>query len=138
MPKVRSGSSQRWVDHASRATEDYVQGVSNPRVDWATATKNAESTYEQGITDAISKKRFGKGVLRVGSASQIAGAVGKGQQRYAGGITEAQGKYASRVQPYLDVIANTTLPPRGPKGDPRNLDRVKAITTALRNKKLST
>jgi hypothetical protein len=37
----------------------------------------------------------------------------------------------------LDVIANTVLPPRGPKGDPRNLDRVKAITTALRAKKLA-
>jgi hypothetical protein len=137
MPKVRSGSSQRWVDHASRATADYVEGVQNPRVDWATATKNAEGTYEQGVTDAIAKKRFGKGVLRVGSGAQIAGAVGKGQQRYAAGVSEGQAKYAIRVQPFLDVIANTTLPPRGPKGDPRNLDRVKAITVALRNKKLS-
>ena len=137
MPKVRQGSSQRWVDHASRATDDYVQGVQNPRVDWAIATANAEGTYEQGVQDAIAKKQFGKGVKRVGSAAQIAGAVNKGQARYASGITDAQAKYASRVQPFLDTIANVTLPPRGPKGDPRNLDRVKAITVALRNKKLS-
>lgn len=137
MPKIRSGGSQRWVDHASRATDDYVTGVQNPRVDWAQATAAAEQTYNQGVQDAISKGRFGKGVKRAGSASQIAGAVGKGSQRFASGVSDAQAKYASRVQPFLDVISNTTLPPRGPKGDPRNLDRVKAITTALRNKKLS-
>jgi hypothetical protein len=137
MSKIRSGGAQRWVDHASRATEDYVQGVQNPRTDWAQATAAAEQSYVAGIQDAISKGRFGKGVKRVGSATQIAGAVGKGQQRYASGVTDAQSKYAARVQPFLDVIANTVLPPRGPKGDPRNLDRVKAITTALRAKKLA-
>ena len=136
MPKVRSGGTQRWVDHASRATEDYVAGIQNPRADWATQTANAESSYERGIQEAISMKRFGKGVKKAGSASQIAGAVGKGAQRYAGGVTDGQAKYANNVQPFLDVINSTTLPPRGPKGDPRNIDRVKAITAALRNKKL--
>jgi len=137
MPKVRAGSSQRWVDHASRATDDYVQGIQNPRADWAIATSNAEGNYEQGIQDAISKKRFGKGVKRAGSQAQISGAIGKGKDRYAGGVSAAEAKYASRVQPFLDTIANLSLPPRGPKGDPRNLDRVAAIAKALRAKKLS-
>lgn len=137
MPKVRLGSSQRWVDHASRATDDYVQGIQNPRADWAQATSAAEGNYEQGIQEAISKKRFGKGVKRAGSASQIAGAIGKGKDRYAGGVSAAESKYASRVQPFLDVIANVSLPPRGPKGDPRNFDRVVIIAKALRAKKLA-
>jgi hypothetical protein len=137
MPKIRSGGAQRWVDHASRATADYVQGIQNPRVDWAQATSNAEPTYNQAVQDAISKGRFGKGVKKAGSATQIAGAIGKGQQRYAPGVSDAVAKYSERVQPFLDVIASTTLPPRGPKGDPRNLDRVKAIAVALRAKKLA-
>ena len=41
--------------------------------------------------------------------------------------------YQAGVQPYLDTIAATTLPPRFTKGDPRNLDRVKIISQALRN-----
>ena len=40
-------------------------------------------------------------------------------------------------QPYADTIRSTTLPPRFPKGDPRNLERTKAIATALFNKKQS-
>jgi hypothetical protein len=48
---------------------------------------------------------------------------------------QRQQDYQEGVQPYLDTIAATVLPPRFPKGDPRNLERVKAITTALRKRK---
>ena len=38
--------------------------------------------------------------------------------------------------PYADVIRATALPPRFPKGDPRNYTRVQVIGTALRAKKV--
>ena len=137
MPKVRGNGAQRWVERASVATEDYKSGIMNPRVDWAQATKAAVQNYVQGITQSISNKSFEKGVQRVGSQKQQSKAIGKGALRYAPGVQDAQQDYASAIAPYLQVIESTTLPPRGPKGDPRNLDRVKVITVALRNKKLS-
>jgi hypothetical protein len=137
MPKVRTGGSKRWVNRASVATPDYVSGIQNPRTDWAAATKAAEDSWKQGIQAAISAGSFGKGVTKAGSGKQIAKAIGKGAQRYAAGVADGESDYANAIAPYLQVIESTTLPPRGPKGDPRNLDRVKAITIALRNKKVS-
>ena len=137
MAKVRAGGDKRWVNRASVATEDYKAGILNPRVDWAQATKNAEQNYNTGVQAAISAGSFGKGVTKAGSAKQQSKAVSKGSQRYASGVADAQSDYANAIAPYLQVIESTTLPPRGPKGDPRNLDRVKAITVALRNKKLN-
>ena len=39
------------------------------------------------------------------------------------------------MQPYLETIAATQLPPRFAKGDPRNVQRVAAIAAALRKRK---
>jgi hypothetical protein len=43
--------------------------------------------------------------------------------------------YGTAFAPYADVIKATTLTPRFPRGDLRNLDRVKTISQALRKKK---
>ena len=136
MAKVRAGGAERWVNRASVATEDYKQGIMNPRNDWAAATLNGKQNYVQGIQDSISKDSFSKGVRKAGSQKQQSKAIGKGAMRFASGVADAQADYASAIAPYLQVIESTTLPPRGPKGDPRNLERVKAITVALRAKKL--
>jgi hypothetical protein len=37
----------------------------------------------------------------------------------------------------LQVIESIQLPPRGPKGDPRNIERVRVIAQALRARKLA-
>lgn len=112
-------------------TEDYRIGVENPRRDWATATAAAESAYEAGVTQAIARKRFGKGVKLAGSETWQRGAVDKGTARWGPGVTMAQDKYARNFAPYRDAIERVTLPPRYARRDPRNLDRVKAIVNAL-------
>jgi hypothetical protein len=43
--------------------------------------------------------------------------------------------YEKGFAPYRDVIEQTALPPRFPKRDPRNIQRVSAIATALAKKK---
>lgn len=112
-------------------TEDYRVGVQNPRRDWATAAAAAESAYEAGVTQAIAKKRFGKGVKLAGSETWQRGAVDKGTARWGPGVTMAQDKYARNFGPYRDAIERVTLPPRYARRDPRNLDRVKAVVNAL-------
>lgn len=112
-------------------TEDYRFGVQNPRRDWATATAAAEPAYEGGVTQAIAKKRFGKGVKKAGTPVWQEGAVTKGTARWGPGVTLSMDKYARNFARYRDAIERVTLPPRYPRRDPRNLDRVKAIVNAL-------
>ena len=135
MPKVRAGASSRFVSRASQATDTYESGVRNPRTPWAAATLAAEKNQAEGSQKAIAEKRFSKGVSKAGDAAYLKGAVEKGTARFAQGVQAAEGAYAQGVAPYTSVIESTSLPARYPKGDPRNLDRVKAITTALHAKK---
>jgi len=129
----------RSIEHIARKfasvtpgrTEDYRVGVENPRRDWATATKASESAYEMGVTQAIAKKRFGKGVSTAGTEAWQRGAVEKGTARWGPGVTMAQDKYAKNFAPYRDAIERVTLPPRFARRDPRNLARVKAVVDAL-------
>jgi len=112
-------------------TEDYRFGVENPRTDWATATAAAESAYEGGVTQAIAKKRFGKGVKAAGTEKWSRGAITKGTARWGPGVTLGEDAYRSGFAPYRDAIERVTLPPRYPRRDPRNLARVKAVVDAL-------
>jgi len=136
MAKVRSGSGEKWARRAGQSTEDFLTGVQNPRADWKTATLAATANQQAGVLEAIKNKSFEKGVAKAGSSKWLEKTLEKGAQRFAAGVQQAQADYDSAIAPYLSVIESTTLPPRYPKGDPRNIDRVKAINIALRKKKL--
>jgi len=138
MPNIRSTAENaaKWKRRTENAGAEYEQGVNNPKKDWAAETAKAEGNYEKGVQAAITKKRFGKGVVKAGNAKWKNGAVQKGVQRFGPGVQASGDNYAKGFSPYAEVIKNTTLPPRYPKGDPRNFDRVKAMGTALHNKKV--
>ena len=112
-------------------TADYEFGVNNPRKDWMTSTAAAEAAFEMGVTQAIAKKRFGKGVKAAGTEKWQRGAVTKGTSRWGPGVTLARDDYARAFAPYRDAIERVTLPPRYARRDPRNLERVKAVVNAL-------
>lgn len=137
MPKVRQGTGQKWGTNASQSGAYYKQGIQNPRTDWAQATVGAAANQAAGAQKAISEKRFEKGVSKAGSAKWQNGAITKGVDRFSTGVQAAQGDYEQAITPFLQTIESTTLPPRYPKGDPRNMQRVIAMADALRKKKLS-
>jgi len=136
MPKVRSGSGQRWVGRASIASDEYKSGIQNPRGDWATNAAAAADNQALGAQQAIADKRYEKGIQKAGTARWREKSLQKGAQRFVQGVQGSQGDYERGVKPYLDVIESTTLPPKYPKGDPRNLARVEALNKALRAKKM--
>jgi len=123
--------SRKFAQVTPGRTEDYRFGVENPRRDWAGATAAAEPAYEAGVTQAIAKKRFGKGVKKAGTEAWSRGATEKGTARWGPGVTLAQDKYARNFAPFRDAIERVTLPPRFARRDPRTLMRVKAIVAAL-------
>lgn len=123
--------AKKWASVTPGRTEDYRFGVTNPRRPWATAAAAAEPAYEAGVTQAIAKKRFGKGVKQAGDEKWSRGAVEKGTMRWGPGVALAEPDYRSGFAPYRDAIERCTLPPRYARRDPRNLERVKAIVNAL-------
>ena len=138
MPPVKplDKISKKWVRVSSQSGESYKEGIESTQKDWADATAGAESNYEAGVTAAISQKRFSAGVRRAGTAKWKANALAKGPTRFGEGVRLAENAYATGFAPYREVILNTTLPDRLPKGDPGNIDRVRVMAAALRAKKV--
>ncbi|MFY9259920.1 MAG: hypothetical protein WAO71_05350 [Gallionella sp.] len=138
MANIKSADkiSAKWARRAGSATIEYTEGIQSPKADWATQTGNAEKAYETGVNAAISRKSFGKGVKKTGTSGWQKNALEKGPARYQQGVQVAEDKYATAFKPYGDAIKGMTLPPRGPKGDPANINRVSAVATLLHNTKL--
>lgn len=128
--------ASKWARVTPQRSEDYRQGVMNPRVSWSEATAEAGERYKAGIQEAIQQDRFVKGVKKAGDERWQERATNIGPQRFAEGVATSEARYEEGFAPYAEVIASTKLPPRFAKGDPRNLDRVRVMSQALRKKKV--
>lgn len=126
----------KWTRVTPGRQDDYRQGVTNPRVDWATATTAAEANWGAGVQASIANDTWIKGVRKTGTAGWQQGCVTLGIQRWAQGVQASGDKYRAGFEPYVNVIQRTTLPPRGATGDPANIERVRVIANALHQAKL--
>lgn len=138
MPPIKPTAAirEKWQRVTPTRVADYTEGVQNPRVDYQAATVAAEPSYEAGIQQAISQKRFSKGVRTAGTARWQQKSVEVGSSRWPQGVQAAGGDYEKGFAPFRDTIERTQLPPRGPAGDPRNIERVATIARALRSTKV--
>jgi len=137
--KVRDAASSalKFVQRAQAAAPDYTAGVQAAGQSWQQNTMAAQQTWGDAITTAVANNQFTKGVQRAGGDKYARNASTKGAQRYPSGVAAAGPTWSGATQPYLTAISNLTLPPRRPKGDPSNLQRVQVITAALRQMKLN-
>lgn len=122
----------KYVQRASAAGQAYTDGINNPRQDYVAATVASANSWSAGVQQAINDGRFVKGVQVKGAAKWQQRSSTVGAQRYPGGISAGQNAYSTGIQPFLQALSTLNLPPRQPKGDPANLQRVAAVTTALR------
>lgn len=138
MPKIMdTGAIAEKYGRVTPARQtDFEGGVKAPMNDWGANTKAAEGNYNQGVQTAIANKSFGKGVEKAGTAKWQAKTIEVGVGRWGTGVRAGQADYQTGFDPYAKVIASTTLPPRYPKGDPRNIDRVNAMSKALHTAKV--
>ena len=132
-----SAVAAKWMQRASAAGADYTNGVKNPRRDWAGQTSAAAASWQQGVSDAAANGRFAKGVNAAGTSKWQTGATTKGATRYPQGVAAGQSNFSNGFSPYLQVISSLTLPARGPRGSPANVQRVQAIADALHARKIS-
>lgn len=123
--------AEKWATVTPQRVADYEQGIRNPRKDWKTTTVEANASWKAGVAAAASADRFLKGVNRAGTPKWQEASIEKGVARWGPGVQLARDEYAAGFGPYREAISRTQLPPRFPRRDPRNLERVKAITDAL-------
>src|SRR5437868_1299772 len=138
MPKVKNlaASAAKWAARAGAASADYADGAANPRKPWAQAARDAAGNYKAGVQAAAAAGRFEQGVARAGDEAYQRGVAQKGAGRYAQGVAVGQPDYQEGFAPYAQVIESTSLPPRKPKGDPSNIERVRALAAALSARKV--
>jgi len=135
--KDAAASAAKFVQRAGAAGADYKTGVENAGAAWANNTAAAQNTWVEAIQGAVANNRFQKGVTKAGPGKYTAAAGTKGAQRYPSGVASAGPAWQTGTQPFLTVISNLSLPPRRPKGDPGNIQRVSAVADALRAAKLA-
>jgi hypothetical protein len=127
----------KWKRVTSGAQAEYEDGVKNPRSSWAAGASAAEAAYEKGVQASIARKGFGKGVRKAGDQTWQKNAIEKGPARFAQGVSLSEDAYATGFAPYAEALKSVTLSPRGPKGDPANINRVSQVAKALHDKKIS-
>ena len=125
-------SSDKWSRRSSVAGVDYQFGVQNPRRPWGDASLAAAANYRAGVTAAANAGRFEAGVRSAGEDKWKSRSVKVGPGRFAEGVAVAKPDWESGFRPYQEALAAITLPARGPKGSPANLQRVQTVSTALR------
>lgn len=129
--------SDKWQRVTAGAGQEYAEGVANPTKDWKTETQAANAAYKAGLQKSMQNDSFVKGVVAAGSDKWQKNAIEKGTTRFAQGVGLAGDAYSKGFEPYRAVIAGTTLPARGAKGDPANINRVAVLATALHAKKVA-
>jgi len=130
MPKVRE-NPEKWARNSSQAGVSYKEGTDNPRRQWEEAALDGEGNFEVGITQAISNKRYSKGITKAGQEAYKAAIAEKGVSRFTQGVVtpSAKARYKSGFAPYVTALEALTLPPRQPKG--QNIERVRLVNDAM-------
>lgn len=129
--------AEKWQRNASAAGESYKDGVSNPRRSWASAAALADDARKEGLAAADARDAFVKGVNAAGDAKWKKNATILGPARFRQGVQNAEAEFSAGFGKYHGVLGSVTLPPRGPKGSPENINRVAAIADALHSAKIS-
>ena len=138
MPKIRSTAkiAEKYARVTPGKSAELEAGLKDPKKIWVDETGAAAPAWAAGVSDAVARGAFAKGVANAGQAAYIDPAIKLGVKRYRDGVTFGVSKYTKNFAPFRDVIEGTTLPPRGPTGDPGNIDRVRLIAAALHDAKI--
>ena len=127
---------KKWSEVTPGRAPYYELGVKGAGKDWFDRASAAGETWASGVQEAITQNRYVKGIKKAGPEKYVEKASTVGVRRWPEGIRAATADYQSGFAPYHETIARLTLPDRGPRGDPKNLERVRVIATALHKKRL--
>lgn len=137
MLKVRDGaaSSKRYADNAANAAPTYKAQVAAAGEDWLKAAASSEDNYNAGVTQAISRKAFKKGIEAAGADHYTSRAVTLGADRFISGVRAGQKAHEEGSRPFLEALSRANLSARGPRGDARNFQRAQEVASLMRRVK---
>lgn len=133
--KPISRIKEKWTRVTPLRIEDYKIGVQQPRRDWEKSAVAAKESHKAAMATAAATDSFAKGITKAGSAKWQARALAKGPGRFAEGVMVGGDDYEKGFAPFRDELEKTPLPPRFPRRDPRNIQRVSVGNIALGKKK---
>lgn len=102
----------------------YQKGTSGKGTLWASRTGAAEANYNAGVQEAISKKKFAKGVQETGSAGYDTGVSTKGVANWPTGMQLAGDKYQRKIAKFQPLWDQTLPTPRAQRRSPQNMKRI--------------
>lgn len=123
--------AQKFVARAGVAGQDYTNGVKAAGTTQFDNAIAAKDSWSQGVQLAVQNNSFVNGLNKAGPQKWVTNATSKGSKNYGPGVAAAQSAYVAGFTPYLNTLANLSLPPRYPRGDPRNAARSQAVGQAL-------
>lgn len=129
--KSLSAIREKWTRVTPGRTRDYELGIQNPKRDWEEETLAGADNWKLGVDQAAAKGLFPKGVMAAGTSKWRERALKKGPGRFSEGVYIAGPDFEKGFAPFHAAIERVVLPPRFPKRDPRNLERVRKIVDAL-------
>lgn len=127
---------EKWKNRATAASADFAAGVQSPLKDWKTQALAAAPAWRDAITQAAGRDAYKTGVAAKDTAFWQKRAIELGAPRYSDGVAKSVDVYKNEFAPFYDALSKIELPPRGARGDPKNLERVRVITETLRKVKL--
>jgi hypothetical protein len=122
--------ADKWAEVTPTRATYYESGVRATTRDWSAMTQAAESAYAQGVQEAVARGAFSDGVGDAGTAKWREQTLAK-KGRWSEGVRLGKSNYQTGFAPFRAVIEGVSLPPRGPRGDPSNYERSRAIGDAL-------
>lgn len=133
MPAIKpmNAISEKYTRVTPQRQQDYTAGVTATAPEkWSGNTSASATSWASGVAAAAASGRFAAGVDGKGGKWKTA-TLGKGAARFGPGVQAAGPDYTAGFTKYHDVIASVQLSPRGPRGDPGNIQRVAALAQAL-------
>lgn len=123
--------AEKWAKRASAAGPDYKEGVLTTPKDQAGLAIAAAPAYEAGVTEAIGRGAFQKGLQEAGTAKWKKKASEKGSRRYPEGVRDAEPEFQSGFAPMHAALSGLTLPPRGLRNSSENYERSRIVGNTL-------
>jgi hypothetical protein len=120
-------AKKKYQERTAVAVDDYKQGVQSvSNFEELAASESAESSYAQGVQQAVGRRARAAGIMARRGKWQK-NAVEKGVNRYPEGTRVGASEYEARFRPFIDALRSVELPPRGPRRSPANLERVAKV-----------
>lgn len=130
-------AASNWQQGAQARAQLYKQRAMAAGNRWAQDTAAAAPNFQTAVTSGNIGTRFANGVSRAGAGRYTQGINAKGD-RYSGGIAASGDRYSAGVSPYIQALNGFDPGDRGPRGDPRNYNRVQAVGSRLHDLRLAT